>query len=107
VKPACNGTARNQTFSVAGSFRLIRVLEVRIPGTIHVFRNGEVSVMPSSAQDEFTFLIVPFHTGFRYAKVPFKTGLTYIFKECTETNLLNQCTDTPHGKQYDLWERSI
>lgn len=68
VKPACNETARNQTFSVAGSFRLIRVLEVRIPGTIHVFRNGEVSVMPSSVQDEFTLLNCSVSYGFPLCK---------------------------------------
>jgi hypothetical protein len=40
VKPAYNGTARGQIFSIAGGFRLIQVLEVKLKvlGTEKVFR---------------------------------------------------------------------
>lgn len=64
VKLACNETARNPNFSVAGGFRFMHVLEVRIPGTKHVFRYGEVSVMPSSVQDEFPLLNCSVSYGF-------------------------------------------
>jgi len=47
----------------------------------------------------FRHQIVPFNMSFRYVQFPFNTGMTYIFKECTEANLLNRCTDTPHAKQ--------
>jgi hypothetical protein len=55
VKPACNETARNQNGSVAGSFRLIHVLRVRILG-LYMF----------SVMEKFPLSQVPFKTSFRY-----------------------------------------
>lgn len=46
---AYNGSARyRKLFSVGNRFRLIRLLEVWIPGTVNVFRQRQVSVLPRS-----------------------------------------------------------
>jgi hypothetical protein len=52
VKPAYNGTARDQTFSFADMFCSVQVLGVRILGTSNF----------------------PLKTVFRYVSFPFQTG---------------------------------
>ena len=50
VKPAYNGTARTGFFSVAGKFRLVHALQVKLKilGSVKAFRQVQVPLCPGS-----------------------------------------------------------
>lgn len=63
VKPAYNGTATDEFFSVAGRFHSIKAIEIWILGTPDIRK----------------FKSFPLKTGFYYAQIPMKTGLSLYY----------------------------